>query len=208
VVQDLPGYEKECFQLEEEIRSIGEQIKAAESDSGALRTEARKKLAAISAQVRQQAGLLACESVLSAAQAGEAELKEQLRDVGAETERLDALLELCDEFARAKAEYIDEKVSGRFALVRWKLFEEQINGGLRYCCIATVNGVPYADLNSGMKINAGLDVIRTLSAAKGITVPLFIDNAESVTALEDVGAQVIRLVVSEGDKELRVEVEA
>jgi hypothetical protein len=92
--------------------------------------------------------------------------------------------------------------------VRWKLFEEQINGGLRDCCIATVNGVPYADLNSGMKINAGLDVIRTLSAAKGISVPLFVDNAESVTQLEDVDTQVIRLVVSEEDKSLRVEVEA
>ena len=208
VVQDLPGYEKECFELEEEIRSIGEQIKTAEADSGAVRTEARKKLAAVSGQVRQQASLLACESVLSAAKAREQELKEQLRDVGAETESLDALLELCDEFARAKAEYIDEQVSGRFGLVRWKLFDEQINGGLRDCCIATVNGVPYSDLNSGMKINAGLDVIRTLSAAKGITVPLFIDNAESVTALEEVGTQVIRLVVSEADKELRVEVEA
>jgi hypothetical protein len=35
--------------------------------------------------------------------------------------------------------------------------------------------------------------------------PLFVDNAESVTQLLDAGSQMIRLVVSEPDKQLRVE---
>ena len=38
----------------------------------------------------------------------------------------------------------------------------------------------------------------------GVTVPLFVDNAEAVTKLERCHAQVIRLVVSEDDKELRI----
>ena len=48
------------------------------------------------------------------------------------------------------------------------------------------------------------DIINTLSMAYGVSVPLFIDNAESVTRLETSASQVIRLVVSENDKELRV----
>ena len=36
-------------------------------------------------------------------------------------------------------------------------------------------------------------------------VPLFVDNAESVTQLQPIGSQVVRLVVSEQDKELRIE---
>ncbi len=205
-VTDLPGYEKESFELEEQIRVVGEQIRAAEEGSNAARSVARKKLAELTDQIRRLDSMLACEGILNSALDRVQELTDQLRDVGAEVERLDALLDLCDRFTRAKADYIDSKVNARFRLVRWKLFEEQVNGGVRDCCVATVNGVPYADLNSGMKINAGLDVIRTMSAAKRVTVPLFIDNAESVTRLEGVDTQVIRLVVSEEDKELRAEV--
>ena len=36
-------------------------------------------------------------------------------------------------------------------------------------------------------------------------MPLFVDNAESVTPLAQADTQVIRLVVSEADKELRCE---
>ena len=95
-----------------------------------------------------------------------------------------------------------------FHLVHWKLFDEQINGGVVDCCEATVNGVPYNDgLNDGAKVNAGLDVISALSAHYGVSVPLFIDNAERVTRLVDIDTQVIRLVVSAQDKELRCEYE-
>ena len=59
-------------------------------------------------------------------------------------------------------------------------------------------------LNNGMKVNVGIDIINTLSRHYGVTVPLFVDNAEAVTKLESCQAQVIRLVVSENDKELRM----
>ena len=62
----------------------------------------------------------------------------------------------------------------------------------------------YANLNSGARINVGIDIINTLSVIYGVRVPLFIDNAESVTVLEPSMSQTIRLVVSENDKELRV----
>ena len=57
-----------------------------------------------------------------------------------------------------------------------------------------------------MRINLGVDVIRTISRHYGLTVPLVVDNAESVTTLMDAGTQVIRMVVSEMDKSLRIEV--
>ena len=70
----------------------------------------------------------------------------------------------------------------------------------------TVNGVPYSTgLNSGAKVNAGIDIINTLTRHYGAEVPLFVDNAESVTRLAHADTQVIRLVVSETDKELRCE---
>ncbi|MCD7929050.1 MAG: hypothetical protein LUF86_02700, partial [Clostridiales bacterium] len=131
------------------------------------------------------------------------ELTEAARKAAAELEDVDALLALCDQFTAAKAAYIDQRVNSLFRRVRWKLFDTQINGSLVDCCRATVGGVPYSDLNSGEKVNAGLDVIGVLSRANGVRVPLFVDNAESVTHLLDVDTQVIRLVASKGDKTLR-----
>ena len=66
------------------------------------------------------------------------------------------------------------------------------------------DGIPFQGLNNGMKVNVGIDIINALSRHYGVRVPLFIDNAESVTKLEVCQAQVIRLVVSENDKELRI----
>ena len=113
---------------------------------------------------------------------------------------------MCEDFTRYKVERVSSAVNGRFDLVSFRLFAEAINGSLSDCCDPLVDGVPYSDLNSAMQINAGLDCIRTLSEFYGVSVPLFVDNAESVTKLYNLDTQVIRLVVSENDKELRCEV--
>ena len=98
-------------------------------------------------------------------------------------------------------------MDGQFRRIRWKLFEEQINGGLNETCAATVDGVPFADLNRAMRANAGLDAIAALSRFFGKTAPVFVDNAEGVTALDRIPGQRIRLAVSAADAELRVETE-
>ena len=90
-------------------------------------------------------------------------LRQEARESGQQLEELDKLLFLCDEFSRCKVRYIEDQINGRFRLVKWKLFREQVNGGLADCCEATVDGVPYRSMNNGSRVNAGLDVIRTLS---------------------------------------------
>jgi len=114
---------------------------------------------------------------------------------------------LCEEFIKRKVDLLEEKINAKFELARFKLFEEQINGGIKEVCETMYNGVPYSDLNNGIKINIGLDIIRTLSDHYGLYFPIMIDNAESITKLLDTESQMIRLVVSEPDKQLRVEAE-
>jgi hypothetical protein len=65
--------------------------------------------------------------------------------------------------------------------------------------------VPYGDINNAGRIQVGMDIIRTLQGHYGIQAPVWIDNAESVIILPDMDCQVIRLVVSEPDKALRIE---
>ena len=62
-----------------------------------------------------------------------------------------------------------------------------------------------ARMSNSQEIKVGLDVIRTLSKHYGISTPIFVDNCESITELPPMDGQVIRLIVSAGDKELRIE---
>jgi len=116
-------------------------------------------------------------------------------------ERRIYLLEL---LSRRTAEMLEKSVSEKFSLIEWKLFEQQVNGGIRETCEATVNGVPYnTDLNTGHKILAGLDVIETLSKHYGQYFPVFIDNSESLTVEKFISTQMFFLR-AEDNKELDI----
>lgn len=134
------------------------------------------------------------------------ELKDQEEMLAAEFEKLEHHLFLSDEFIRAKVRIMEEKINAKFKFARFKLFEEQINGGVQEVCETVFEGVPYGSgLNNAARINVGLDIINTLSEYHGIQAPIFVDNAEAVTKLIYIEAQLVSLVVSEADKKLRVE---
>ncbi|MCM3452776.1 hypothetical protein M3685_02285 [Heyndrickxia oleronia] len=134
------------------------------------------------------------------------ELTQQERKLAAEYEKLEKENFLTEEFIRTKVNLLEEKINSKFKYARFKLFEEQINGGLKETCVTTFNGVPYdSGLNNAARINVGLDIINTLSEHYGLLAPIFIDNREAVTKLIETKSQTISLVVSEKDKVLRVE---
>ena len=126
----------------------------------------------------------------------------ELAEMVAETEKVEYL---CNQYIITKAELLESRLNSKFRTVKFKLFDIQINGALNETFVATVNGVPFNDLNDAAKINAGLDIINTLNDYYGCIAPIFIDNRESVNEIVDVKSQVINLIVSK-DKELRVEV--
>ncbi len=106
---------------------------------------------------------------------------------------------------------LTDKINSKFENVRFRLFVEQQNGGVKEDCEVMVRNdkgalVPYINANNAGKINAGLEIIEVLSEHYGVRMPIFVDNAESVTKLKEMSSQVIRLVVSEEDKVLRLEV--
>lgn len=136
------------------------------------------------------------------------ELEAEQKEVGQKVADQEKMLYLLESFIRTKMIKISNSINQHFKTVSWKLFEIQINGGLKECCECTVNGVPYSALNSGHRIIAGLDIIQSLSELYGVTAPIFTDNAESLNEynVPDMAAQMILLAVSD-DKELKVEVE-
>lgn len=131
------------------------------------------------------------------------ELEAQEKDLAKAYEEQQRIIYLCDEYTKIYVDMVSSKINQAFALVKFKLFERQINGGITETCEVTLDGVPYSDLNSAAKINAGLDVINTLSEKLNLQLPIFIDNAESVNKLIETDTQLVRLAVSK-DKELKI----
>ena len=138
-----------------------------------------------------------------------AELEEQQKQLAAEYARCEKGEFLCELFTRRKISMLDERINSRFKTLKFKLFHEQQNGGIQEVCkvlIPCESGlVDYEKANNAARINAGLEIIAALSEHYGISLPVFVDNAESVTALGSIDNQIIRLVVSEADKQLRAE---
>ena len=133
-------------------------------------------------------------------------LRDEQKEIGQKVADQEQILYLLEEFIRFKLDKVSESINSHFKTVNFKLFEMQLNGGMKDCCECTVNGVPYSTLNSGHRIVAGLDIIRSLSELYGVSVPIFVDNAESLNEFNvpDMDAQLILLSVSE-DKQLKVE---
>lgn len=133
------------------------------------------------------------------------ELEKEEEDISHKIQELEAQQFQIEEFTKVKIELLENAINSRFEIVKFRLFDTQINGGLVECCDTLVNGVPYADVNNAHKILAGLDIINTLSKFYKITAPIFIDNRESINQLWHTDAQVISLIVTE-DPTLRIEV--
>lgn len=134
------------------------------------------------------------------------QLQEEQKEIGQKVADQEQMLYLLEEFIRFKLDKVSETINSHFKTVNFKLFEMQLNGGMKDCCECTVNGVPYSTLNSGHRIVAGLDIIRSLSELYGVSVPIFVDNAESLNDFNvpDMDAQLILLSVS-ADKQLKVD---
>ena len=135
------------------------------------------------------------------------ELQAEQRDVAQKIADVEKMLYLLDEFIKYKLDKISDSINSQFEMVNFILFKSQLNGGIAETCECQYNGIPFGSLNSAARIQCGLDIIRTLQRMYGVFVPVFVDNRESCTNIPTMDCQVISLVVSPTDKDLRIEVE-
>lgn len=123
-------------------------------------------------------------------------LMDRERELGVHIAGLEKLESLCNLFTKTKVEFFENEINSKFKYVTFKLFKENINGALVEDCEVLLNGVPFSNVNTAGQINAGLDVINTLGELYGVSAPIFIDGAESVTNFIEVKPQVIKLEVN------------
>lgn len=125
------------------------------------------------------------------------ELQEQQKTIASEIASIERIEFQIEQFNNLKNKAIENRVNEKFALVKFKMFNDQMNGGIEETCICTIDGVPFADLNTAKKINAGIDIINALQYHFDCQMPIFIDGRESVTEIIKTDSQVVSLVVDE-----------
>lgn len=190
----------------EKISVLEKEIESMSSDTSG-RTELEAKKAVLKDEIAEIAGkILAADN--SKVKERITELEEEQKAVGQKIAEQEQMIDLTEDFIREKMNRISARVNEMFKIVSFKLFSEQINGGLKETCECTVNGVPLSSLNNGHRIIAGLDIIQSLSNLYEVSCPVFIDNSEAVNEVNfsDMNAQTIHLAVTD-DKVLKVESE-
>ncbi|PWM80550.1 MAG: hypothetical protein DBY41_05585 [Clostridium sp.] len=133
------------------------------------------------------------------------ELQNKEEEISKQIQELEGKQYALEEFTKTKVELLENAINSKFEIVKFRLFDTQINGGLIECCDTLVNGVPYADVNNAHKILAGLDIINTLIKFYNTSAPIFIDNRESINEIYPINTQIISLIVTT-DTQLRIEV--
>lgn len=203
-VIDLADYSSKKAQLQHDLAMLQGELADLAVGKSEVKGKLQTRLSEIRAEMAKKREILGKESLLEYSERRVEQLKEEARRAAELLEGIEGQLYLIEEYTRYKTRFVEESVNGMFRIARFRLFREQANGGVEDRCDVVYDGVDYANLNSGARINVGIDIINTLSVIYGVRVPLFIDNAESVTTLEPSMSQTIRLVVSENDKELRL----
>jgi DNA repair exonuclease SbcCD ATPase subunit len=200
---EAPKFEEtdEYRELQQQKADLQLKLDNASSDNAQAVAGVQQRIDEIDAGIKQVQGELAKFDQVIAQQKRVEELKQEELKLKQKYEDLDKQVYLLDQFTRAKASMMTEKINTKFKLVTFKLFDVLKTGDTSEICETLVDGVPYStDLNNAAKINGGLDIINTLSDFYQVTAPIFVDNAESVNQLLPTDAQRIALLVSDDEK--------
>lgn len=203
VIVNIDRYDRDLAPLMRRSDELKRKYAALQNDAETEINTVRHEQMRLSSMIDTLTEQLSGEGMLEKLKARREELEAAAKDYSQQLEECDRLLYLADEFVRYKVAAIEDDINSHFKLARFKLFDTQVNGAVVDCCEATYQGVPYADVNSAMRANLGVDIIAAISQHYELAVPLFCDNAESVSEYQPIDTQVIRLYVSPEDKNLR-----
>jgi len=196
---------------DEKYQQLTAEIEKLQKDQGAPVVEqldiiennikaAQEKLNKINESLAQADNYRKARKRINELEAREKELAQLTADTEKEFDRI-------QQFKMAESKMIEVAVNDRFKHVEFKLFEYYLNGEIKDTCEALLNGVPYPDMSSGQKILTGIDIVNTLSEHYGVSIPLFIDHAESITYPIETEMQTIQLKAVKGLKSLQVQTE-
>ena len=173
-----PGIPQRCIEIDDEIdakKAVLESLgKSDTSDYEAALEALEERIRAIDAELARDKANEAIDERIKA-------LTAELRENAQKSLDVEKKINQLETFIRFKMGRVSSIINSYFDGIEFKLFDVQLNGGIKETCECTVNGVPYASVNSGHKILAGVSIINALQKRFNVSVPVWIDNAESLS---------------------------
>lgn len=203
--QNITGYEDKRVPLAKKIDELNQQLADLKANAQERLREVKTQCADVESKINHCKAMIQQDEVNKNILARIETYDAQQKEYAVKLEQIEKGVYLCDLFTKQKVKLVTDSINAKFRLARFKLFDQQINGGISDCCEVTFDGVPYNDLNSAMRINIGLDIVATLQQHYDCFPPIWIDNAESVTDIYSLDCQMIRLYVSAVHCELFVD---
>lgn len=200
VYQSLINDDAQLSKLKIEIATLQSKIKEVKQ---ANNSELKEQKQTLQSEIKQLIELKGKSSVNESIDNRIKELANREKELSQIIANLEKEQFVIERFKKVKTESLEKSVNEKFEYVTFKLFEEQVNGGLNPTCITLVNGVPFGSVNTAGRINAGLDIINTLCKVNEINAPVFLDNRESVTELIPTESQIISLIVDPNQETLK-----
>ncbi|WP_301963247.1 AAA family ATPase [uncultured Megasphaera sp.] len=196
--------------LQAQIQALRDNQQTADEKKAAIAKSFDEQLAGVSETIRIVSKELAQIDQAKEIKARIRSLEEEQRQTAETLESVEYGIHLCEEFVRCKAAMVTDNINSRFKTIHFKLFEDQINGGLKEICEPTIRNnagqwVRYKSANTAAKANAELEIIDVLNKHFETDLPVVMDRAESVSEVSGFSGQLIRLIVSPADAVLRIE---
>lgn len=189
-VEDSP----EIINLINETSQLRETLAAKQKELVSPSDNAEKRIE-LQRIIEAKVAILAKREIVNKTTKRISELETELREKSQKLAEIEGKEVQLSELIKFRINSLESAINSKLDLVKFRLFKSQVNGEMIECCEATVNGVPYADVNTAGKINAGLDIIRTLCSEYQAYAPIFIDNAESINDIQETASQQIHLIV-------------
>lgn len=194
VVTDLPGWQE----IQTRIKAIEATIKEVEPVDN---TELNNVKSGLISQRDQLLKKLSSNDLISSYKLEVKTLEAKADDLAQQIADVERTEFTIADFTKSRVNECEGRINRMFEIVRFQLFDTTNDGNEFECCIATnKKGVPIAATNTAEKINAGLDIIRTLSSFYNASAPIFCDGAESVNNHLRTGSQMVFLKVTKDEK--------
>jgi DNA repair exonuclease SbcCD ATPase subunit len=197
--EELTPTETVCYADNTEYAELTAKIDAltAELDNSPIDNTSDISAQRASVQARME-GLvkeLATRDAISRTQIEIERYAERERELSNQITEIEGQLYMLENYVRSEAKLLESSINAKFKTIRFRLFEEQINGGLKPTCEAVVNGVQFSEANTADQFNAGMEIIDALCTHYNVYAPVFVDRCESINCLTPIESQVIRMIV-------------
>lgn len=125
-------------------------------------------------------------------------LESERKDIVQKVSEIQEKLDTVRQFISFKCESAEKEINSMFENVRFQLFEKnKSNDEIKETCILKYRGIKYDDLSYSTKIIAGLEVVKAFQKFYNVTVPVLIDNAESITETLKIDSQCFLMYVKD-----------